>query len=157
MKEDLKHIVRIAATDLDGAKPLKQSLLKIKGVSHSMVNAVCNVSKVDREKKTGILKDEEIKKIEEVIKKPLNFKIPSWMLNRERDNESGENKHLTGVDLKLTKEFDIKKLMRTKSYRGLRLSVGLPVRGQKTKSNFRPNKRKGKGLGVKTKKKGKKG
>jgi small subunit ribosomal protein S13 len=157
MKENLKHIVRISATDLDGSKPLKQSLLKIKGVSHSMINAVCTVSRISKDKKTGFLKEEESKKIEEILKEPLKFKIPSWMVNREKDSETGEDKHLTGIDLKLRKDFDIKKLMRIKSYRGLRLSVGLPVRGQKTKSNFRPNKRKGKGLGVKTKKKGKKG
>ncbi len=157
MKEDLKHIVRVATTDLEGSKPLKQSLLKIKGVSHSMINAVCNVSKIDKNKKTGLLNGEEVKKLEEIIKNPIKFKIPSWMLNRERDNETGEDKHLTAVGLKLNKDFDIKRLMRIKSYRGLRLAVGLPVRGQKTKSNFRPNKRKGKGLGVKTKKKGKKG
>ncbi len=157
MKEDLKHIVRVAATDLEGAKPLKQSLLKIKGVSHSMINAVCNVSKLSKDKKTGLLNKDEVQKLEEVIKDPVKFKIPSWMVNRERDNDTGEDKHLTAVDLKLTKDFDIKRLMRIKSYRGLRLAVGLPVRGQKTKSNFRPNKRKGKGLGVKTKKKGKKG
>ena len=152
MKEDLKHIVRIAATDLDGAKPLKQSLLKIKGVSHSMLNAVCNVSKINKDKKTGFLKEEEARKIEEIIKEPLKFKIPSWMVNREKDNDTGEDKHIAGVDLKLRKEFDIKKLMRVKSYRGLRLSVGLPTRGQKTKSNFRKNKRKG-ALGVKRKNK----
>jgi len=157
MKENLKHIVRIAATDLEGAKPLKQSLLKIKGIGHSMVNAVCKVSNINKDKKTGLLNQEEAKKIENIIKEPLNFKIPNWMLNREKDNETGEDKHLSGVDLKLSKDFDIKRLMRIKSYRGLRVSVGLPVRGQKTKSNFRPNKRKGKGLGVKTKKKGKKG
>ena len=137
---------------------LKKKFIIIDGdVLRKINNNDLGYKKIDRDKKTGFLKNEETEKIEEILKDPIKFKIPSWMVNRERDNESGEDKHLTGVNLKLNKDFDIKRLMRIKSYRGLRLAVGLPVRGQKTKSNFRPNKRKGKGLGVKTKKKGKKG
>jgi len=51
-------------------------------------------------------------------------------------------------DLKFTKENDIKLLKKVKSYRGMRHALGLPVRGQRTKSNFRRNKGKA-SLGVK--------
>ena len=46
--------------------------------------------------------------------------------------------------------------MRIKSRRGLRLAAGLPVRGQKTKSNFRKSKSKGKGGSLGVQRKGKK-
>ena len=149
MEEKLKYIVRVAATDLEGSKPIIQTLTKIKGVSFSMANAVCVVTNMDKNKKTGSLQDSEIKKIEETIKDPIKHSIPSWMVNRQKDYDTGEDKHLVVSDLKLRKEFDIKRLRKIKSYRGFRHGVGLPVRGQRTKANFR----KGKSLGVKRKKK----
>jgi small subunit ribosomal protein S13 len=158
MEQKLNPIVRMVSADLDGAKPIRQAFLKIKGISHSMINAICTQLKLDKNKKIGLLKEDEIKKIEESIKNPKKINIPSWMLNREKDHDTGEDMHLTGIDLRLRKEFDVKRLMKMKSYRGLRYSVGLPVRGQKTRSNFRKNKRKGRGsLGVRRKKVGKKG
>ena len=45
--------------------------------------------------------------------------------------------HLTGADLTLSKELDIKRLKKIKSYRGIRHSIGQPVRGQRTRSHFR--------------------
>ena len=74
------------------------------------------------------------------------------MLNRQNDFESGEDKHLTGSNLELRKEFDIKRLKKIKSYKGLRHSSNLPMRGQRTKSNFRRNRRKGAGIKKKVKK-----
>lgn len=149
MEEKLKYIVRIAATDLDGNKPISQTLTKIKGVGFSMANAICYTNKLDKDRKTGSLKDDEVKKIEETIKEPTKHNIPSWLLNRQKDYDSGEDLHLTSSDLKLRKEFDVKRLRKIKSYRGFRHGAGLPTRGQKTKANFR----KGKSLGVKRKKK----
>jgi small subunit ribosomal protein S13 len=149
MEEKLKYIVRIASTDLEGSKPIIQTLTKIKGIGFSLANAICFVTKLDRNKKTGALQEPEIKKIEETIKEPTKHDIPSWMLNRQKDYDSGEDKHLVVSDLKLRKEFDIKRLRKIKSYRGFRHGANLPVRGQRTKSNFR----KGKSLGVKRKKK----
>jgi small subunit ribosomal protein S13 len=154
MEEKLKYIIRIAATDLDGNKPIGHSLKRIKGISHSMSNALCVVLKLDRNKKTGALKDDEVKKIETAIKNPEKTEIPSWLLNRQKDFDSGEDIHLTTSDLKLRKEFDVKRLRKIKSYRGFRHGAGLPTRGQRTKSNFRRGKSKGgKSLGVKRKKK----
>ncbi len=149
MEEKLKYIVRIASTDLEGDKPISHTLTKIKGINFSMANAICHVNKLDKNKKTGSLKEQEIKKIEEIIKEPKKYNIPSWLLNRQKDYDSGEDLHLTVSDLKLRKEFDIKRLRKIKSYRGFRHGANLPVRGQRTKSNFR----KGKSLGVKRKKK----
>ena len=63
--------------------------------------------------------------------------------------ETSEDIHITRADLELATDADIKKLKKSKSYKGLRHQWGLPVRGQKTKSNFRKNK--GKVTGVKKK------
>lgn len=151
-KEEFKELVRIANSDLSGKKPIYDALRKIKGVSFMFANAICNAAKIDKFKKTGSLTSEEVKKIESVIQ---NHKtIPTWMLNRSKDYDTGEDKHLTGVDLKLSKEFDIRRLKAIKSYRGLRHSWGLPVRGQRTKGHFRKS---GQAIGVKKVKRGKKG
>jgi len=86
--------------------------------------------------------------VENFLKNP---DVPSHMVNRSKDFETGEDKHLVGSDLELRKEFDIKRLRKIKSYRGLRHGVNLPVRGQRTKGNFRPNKMKGGGIRKKIK------
>ncbi len=111
-------------------------------------NAVCYLAGIDKNKLTGELNDDEVKKLEEVIKNPSKFGMPIWMLNRRKDYETGENKHLLVSDLDFTKENDIKRLKKIKAYRGVRHMFGLPVRGQRTRSNFRPNKGKAR-LGVK--------
>ena len=69
----------------------------------------------------------------------------------QKDFDTGEDKHLVSSDLELRKEFDIKRLKKVKNYRGLRHTSKLPMRGQRTKGNFRPNKMNG--AGIKTKKK----
>ena len=69
------------------------------------------------------------------------------MLNRRKDTETGKDVHIIAGALKLQREFDIKRLMRIKSYRGMRHSSGLPTRGQRTRAHFR----KGASLGVQRK------
>ncbi len=147
-----KTLVRIMSTDIPGSKRVYAGLTRIKGVSWSFANALCKKIGINKNKKTEELKKEEIEKIEEFIKNP---ELPSFLLNRRKDLETGEDKHLSISDLDLVKSFDIKRLKKIKSYRGKRHSVGLPVRGQRTKAHFR---RKGKAVGVHVKKKsGKKG
>ena len=53
---------------------------------------------------------------------------------------------MTGTDLELQTEFDIKRMKKIKSYKGVRHSAGQPVRGQRTKSHFRKNKAKSGGI-----------
>ncbi|RMF55991.1 30S ribosomal protein S13 [Candidatus Woesearchaeota archaeon] len=149
-KPGFKHIVRIVNTDLDGNKPIVHAMRKIKGVSFMLANAVCALAGVDKQKKTGTLLDPEIKKIDEILKNPKKFGAPSWMLNRRRDYETGEDLHILTTDIKFIRDNDIKRMKMIKSYKGFRHAYGLPVRGQRTKSNFRKNK--GKGLGVQKKK-----
>jgi small subunit ribosomal protein S13 len=148
MPEEIKGIVRIAGTDIKGESQLFTSLIRIRGVGDSLANAVCRVHNLDRRRKVGTLTTSDIKKIEETITNPTKFGIPSWMVNRRKDIETGEDRHLVGADLKFMQEQDIKRVIRIKSYKGIRHMFGLPVRGQRTRSSFR----KGKTLGVVRKK-----
>ena len=148
-KQELKYFVRIANTDLDGNKPIGNSLTKIKGVSFMFSNAICNAAGIQKTKKTGYLSDDEASRIDDVIKEPSKFKLPPWIFNRKNDPEDNADKHLTGTTLTFTQDNDIKMMKKIKSYKGIRHSLGLPVRGQRTRSNFRKNK--GKVMGVRKK------
>ncbi|MBW2988873.1 30S ribosomal protein S13 [Candidatus Woesearchaeota archaeon] len=137
---DFKHFVRVANTDLKGDKPISSSLRQIKGISFMFSNLVCHLAKIDKTAKTGYLKEDEITRINEVIENPLKSGIPSWMLNRRKDPETGKDTHLISSDLIFSKDNDIKRMKKIKSYRGIRHILGQPSRGQKTRSNFRANK-----------------
>ena len=137
MPEEVKGIVRIAGTDIKGESQLFTSLMRIRGVGDSLANAVCRIHSFDRRRKVGTLTTSEIKKIEETINNPIKFGIPSWMVNRRKDIETGEDRHLVGADLKFMQEQDIKTMIKIKSYKGVRHMFGLPARGQRTRSSFR--------------------
>jgi len=143
-----EKMVRLMSEDIEGAMKIYPALVKIKGVSWGLANAVCNTLKIDKNRKIGSLTEEELKKITEFIKNP---KIPEFLFNRKRDFETGKNIHLSGTGLELQTEFDIKRLKKIKSYRGIRHAAGQPVRGQRTKAHFRKNKTKG--MGIKKKEK----
>ena len=148
-KEQEDKIVRILAKDIEGRMKIYSGLTKIKGISWGISSAICNILGLDKKRKIGSLNEEEIAKITNFIKDSKD--IPTNLLNRRNDFETGENKHLVGSDLELQKEFDIKRLKKIKSYRGLRHLLNLPLRGQRTKSNFRKNRRKGSGIKKKQK------
>ena len=137
---EFKHIVRVANADLDGKKHILMGLQKIKGVSFMIANAYCTVADVDKSKRTGDLSDSEIQRLDSLIKNKKPESIPSWLFNRRKDMETGENIHLIGGDLTFNKESDIRLLKKIKCYRGVRHMQGAPVRGQRTRSNFRKNK-----------------
>ena len=149
-QQNKERIVRILSKDIEGGMTLYSGLAKIKGVSWSFSNAVCHILKIDRNRKIGSLSEEEVKKISDFIKKPT---VPNHILNRRKDRETGEDRHITGTDLDLTKEFDIKRLKQIKSYKGLRHTFGLPLRGQRTRANFRKNRNRGVGIKKKNEKK----
>ena len=148
--DEFKHIVRVVSSDLDGKKPILYSLRKIKGVSVMIANAVCYMAGIEKSKRTGHLSDKEVETLNTTLKDILKSEMPHWMLNRKKDPETGEDTHLLGIDVKFTRDNDIKLMKKTKSNVGFRHQWGLPVRGQRTKSNFRRNKGKG-SLGVKRK------
>jgi len=144
-KQDYFSLVRIMQTDIPGNKKILIGLRYIKGVSWGISNAVCHIFNIPENKKIAELSKEEIEKISEFLKNP---KLPLFLYNRKKDFDSGENIHLTGSDLDMKKEFDVRRLKKIRSYRGLRHALKLPVRGQSTRSHFR---KKGKSVGVKKK------
>ena len=144
----VKQIVRVAKVDIDGQKNLIQALTKIRGIGTSLSSAICNLYNIDKSIKIGALLGDQIKKIEQAIENPLKAGIPLFMINRKKDVISGKDSHVITSDLKLGVEFDIKRLKKIKSYKGIRHAQGQPVRGQKTKAHFRT----GKSVGVKKKK-----
>ena len=143
-----EKIIRIMSKDIRGNMNVYVGLTKIKGISWSFSNALCKVLKIDKSKKIGDLSESETKKIIDFIKNP---KVKSYIVNRRVDLSTGEDNHLTGSDLELKKEFDIKRLKKIRSYKGYRHALNLPVKGQRTKGHFRKNK--AKGVGIKKKKK----
>ena len=147
-EKDEYRMVRLLSKDIEGKMKLYPGLTKIKGISWGLANAICKKLKIEKNRKIGSLEEKEINAITEFVKNP---EVPKYLLNRRKDFDTGEDKHLVGADLELKKEFDIKRLKKIKSYRGYRHMSGLPTKGQKTRSNFRRNRSKGAGIKKKSK------
>ncbi len=136
--EDEVVLVRVLGKDIRGDIKLISALTRIDGISWAISNMVCKMMGLDKERKLQEFSKDELGKIEEFMKNP---EFPSFMKNRRMDFDSGEDLHISGTDLKLTKEFDLKRLKKIRSYKGVRHAANLPVRGQKTQSNFRRNRK----------------
>lgn len=147
-EKQTKGIIRIHGSDIKGETKLYVALQKIKGVNDSFSNAICKICNLPYGKKVGDLTDQELKKIEEILKEPQKYGIPEWMLNRKKDPKTGEDTHIVGPTLDFTRKQDIEAKIKIRSYQGVRHMYGLPVRGQRTRGSFR----KGKAVGVRKKK-----
>ena len=137
MEDDFKHLVRISRKDVDGNKKIEQALTEIKGVGLSLSRSICLTLGLNLEEQIGYTSDEDIAKIEKLLENPKEYNIPDWMLNRRNDYETGDDLHLIESDLDMTLRDDLNRMRKTRSYKGRRHEVGLPVRGQRTKSTFR--------------------
>ncbi len=146
----MRHIVRVGNTDILGEKQVGYGLTKIKGIGVPLASAICNSLGLDKTTKMGLLSEDEVKQLDSAVRNPAQAGIPSYLLNNQKDYESGEDSHVIGPDIKLHVEQIKKRHMRVRSYKGFRYPKRLPVRGQRTKSNFRRNK--GKATGVRKKK-----
>lgn len=135
-EEQVKEVVRIARTGINGTQPVGKALTALKGVGDMYANAVATSMELE-DVKIGTLDDEEIDNIEEKLQNPEELELPDWIRNRRKDLETGDNKHLIESDLELKEEFDIRRMKEIDSYKGWRHEQGLPVRGQKTQSSFR--------------------
>ncbi len=121
-------MARIAGIDLPN-KTSKIALTYIYGIGHTSAKDICEKSGIDPDARMNDLTNEEINKLRNVI-----------------DNEyTVEGRLRTEVAL------NIKRLMDIGCYRGLRHRKGMPLRGQRTKTNART--RKGKKKTVAGKKK----
>jgi len=136
-QENIRQMVRLVDRTIPGTRKILMALADIKGVGFSMAHAVCHVLKFDEKAKIGSLSDEEIEKAIDVLKNPLKYKIPLWMLNRRKDVETGNDMHLHGAEWVFYVGNDIKIMKKIKSFKGMRHAAGQPVRGQSTKAHFR--------------------
>ncbi len=139
--QDARGIVRIASTDVPGEAEIYHGLTYIKGISWSFSNALCHALSLDKKRKINTLTESEIEKITNFVKKPS---LPIFLLNRRKDINTGEDRHLITTELDLQRDFDVRNMKKIHSYKGLRHALGQPVRGQRTKSHFR----KGRAIGV---------
>ena len=129
-----ESLIRIAGYDIPGNKNLYTGLTRIKGVGWTISNVICTKLKISKSKKILELSKDEIKQIEVFLKDP---QILEFLKNRRSDLESSESKHFMGSSLDMKKDFDIRRLKKIRSYKGMRHTAGLPVRGQRTRSHFR--------------------
>jgi len=111
-------MARIAGVDLPPNKRIEIALTYIYGIGRSQAAKILGAAGVSFDVKVRELNDDEINHIRKVIE---------------------ENYRVEG-DLRKEVTMNIKRLMEIGSYRGLRHRRGLPVRGQRTKTNGRTRK-----------------
>lgn len=133
---DFRYLVRILNTDLDGKKPVGTALTYVPGVSHRMATIVAREADVDPAMRIGKLNDAQIAALIETIES-LGDIVPTWMVNRRNDVETGEDGHLVGTEIAIVLREDLNRLKKIRSWRGHRHERKLPTRGQRTKNTGR--------------------
>lgn len=147
MSREFRHIVRVAGTDLDGSKKLVYGITRIRGIGPSFAAAIVKAADLKPEMRVGILTEEEVDRLEDIVADPAKYSLPPRLFNRRKDFDSGRDAHLIGPDLALRVKADIDFMREIRTWKGVRHSLGLKVRGQRTKSTGR----KGRAVGVKKK------
>ena len=147
MSKEFRHILRITDTDVDGTLKVSYALTKIKGISLNLSNAILKKAGISPDLRAGFLTEAEVEKIEEIIKEPARHGLPSWLLNRRKDLETGKDTHIISADLILKTKMDLEQMKEMRSWSGYRHAYGLKARGQRTRTTGRA----GKAVGVKKK------
>jgi len=111
-------MARIAGVNIPREKRIEVGLTYIFGIGRSTANTVLAETGINPDTYVRDLTEEEIARLRDAIEKSL---VVEGDLRRERSN-------------------DMKRLMEIGCYRGLRHRRGLPVRGQRTKTNARTRK-----------------
>lgn len=111
-------MVRIAGVDLPNNKRVEIALTYIYGIGRSSSEKILAETGVDRDARVHELSDEDVNKLRRVI----------------------ENRYKVEGALRTEQSLNIKRLMDIGCYRGLRHRKGLPVRGQRTRTNARTRK-----------------
>ena len=122
-------MARIAGVDLPNEKRIEAGLTYIYGIGWSTSREILAKTGIDPSTRVKDLTEEEAGKIRRVI----------------------ESDYMVEGDLRRDVNMNIKRLMEIGSYRGIRHRRGLPVRGQKTKTNARTRKGPKKTVGRKKK------
>lgn len=123
-------MARIAGIDLPREKRVEIALTYIYGIGLTLSKEILQKTGINPDTRTRNLTEEEVSKLREVIDK---------------------NYHVEG-DLRREEQLNIKRLIEIGSYRGKRHRMGLPVRGQRTKTNARTRKGPKRTVGAKRKK-----
>ena len=134
--DDFSYIIRMSDTDVDGLRPLASALTAINGVGDRTAIQICRQTGFEPTRLAGHLTADEQQTLMKAVEDYAE-KVPLWMLNRQRDIESGEELHLTGQQVKLVQKDDIDRLRAIKAYRGVRHANRQKVRGQRGRSNGR--------------------
>ena len=140
---EIRHIVRVADTDLDGKRSVQYALTSIKGISRRVAKIITVNSGLDPIATIGYLNDADIDKLKSSVDN-ISTVLPAWMMNKQNNILTGEDRQLLGMDVLLSKNEDINLMKKARSYKGLRHERGLRVRGQRTRSTGR----KGRTVGV---------
>jgi small subunit ribosomal protein S13 len=122
-------VARIAGVDLPREKKVVAGLTYIYGIGDSTSKKILKSAGVSADKRVKDLKEEEIVMLRDIIER--DYKVEG--------------------DLRKEVSMNIKRLMDIGSYRGLRHRKGLPVRGQRTKTNARTRKGPKRSIGIKLK------
>lgn len=136
-QQEYRHIVRILGNDIPGEKKVLIGLTQIKGIGYNFATAILDVLKISPNLNIGDITDEHVQNIERVITNPQAANFPKWFLNRQKDIETGLDKHLFTSDIPFTLRNDIERERITASWRGYRHLSGLKVRGQRTRTSGR--------------------
>ena len=123
-------MARIAGVDLPRDKRIEISLTYIFGIGPTRSKEILSITGISADTRTRDLTEEEGAKIREAIDK--NYRVEG--------------------DLRREEALNIKRLIEINCYRGKRHRMGLPVRGQKTKTNARTRKGPKRTVGAKKKK-----
>ena len=135
-KSDFRYIVRIASTDLDGNRSVVTALTGVKGIGTRLAEIIVDNVGVPRSEKIGNLSEEQTEAIEKSVEE-LSEDMPPWLLNRNKDIDTGDDLHIIGPELDMTRRDDINRMKMIRCYRGIRHERGQKVRGQRTRSNAR--------------------
>lgn len=135
--KDYQYIVRIGGTDLNGSKKIPYGLSKIKGIGVRIGEVICKIASIDKNKKVGYLTEEEADRLDKAVVDFKSQKVPSWLFNRRRDYTTGKDTHVVGSELAMSLRDDLNIMKKIRSYKGIRHELGLPVRGQRTRTSFR--------------------
>ncbi|MEM2587747.1 MAG: 30S ribosomal protein S13, partial [Candidatus Bathyarchaeia archaeon] len=99
MSTEFRHIVRIIDRDIDGSKTVVDALSDIKGIGLRLANIIAAKMGLSPSARIGYLPSEKIGEIEKIIKNIDESGLPSWLLNRRKDIETGKDRHLISSDI----------------------------------------------------------
>ena len=144
MSREFRLILRVAGTNVDGTKKLVYGLSHIRGVGTNYAAAVVRAAELQPNSRMGELSEGEVQKLEDVMRDPAKYGLPSRLYNRRKGIDTGRDVHLIGADLALSNKNDIDFMTDIRTWKGVRHSLGLKVRGQRTRTTGR----KGRAVGV---------